>query len=244
MPVRILIADDNPQVRTAMRDVLEAAGWEIIEAENGEDAIAKGKEFKPDLIILDLAMPAKDGLTASRELSDLFPGTPILLHTLYSSPQIQIEAVKSRVRKVVPKSETSTLLAAVQEMLNPQPAPADDQVQTTGEVVRQRTDDRIRELCAHILSTSEDDALQPILSELRDLLHTHVESLRTRLAGFPAISERRARNGLSPTGAAEEMAPMERSQAAESDAADKAPQIGNAKDDSKALPQSKSPCAS
>ena len=200
MPIRILIADDHPQVRTAMREVLEVAGgWEIIEAGDGEEAVAKARENKPGLIILDLAMPTKDGLTASREISEFLPGTPILLHTLYSSPQIRIEAAKAGVLKVVPKSNTPALVSVVQEVLNPgdQPAPQEDLARVE-EPVRPRTEDRIRELCAKILSTTNDAALEPLLSALRDLLHAHVESLRARLAEYPAISERRARSDVSP----------------------------------------------
>lgn len=203
MPVRILIADDNSQVRTAMREVLESAGdWEIIETANGEEAVCKAQEFHPALIILDLAMPAKDGLTASREISDLLPGTPILLHTLYYSKQVQIEAAKTGIRKVVPKSETTALLSAVEELLNPgiRPAPEKAPAHAEADPMRQRTEDRVRDLCAQILNSTNDAPLQPMLSELRDLLHTHIESFRARLAEYPAISERRARNGIPPPG--------------------------------------------
>jgi DNA-binding NarL/FixJ family response regulator len=247
MPVRILIADDNSQVRTAMREVLEiAGGWEIIEAGDGEEAVARALEFQPGLIILDLAMPAKDGLTASREISEFLPETPILMHTLYDSPQIHVEAAKSRVRKVVPKSETSALLSAVHELLNPSepPAPPGDLAHTKGEAVRQRTEDRIRDLCAQILSTNNDVALQPVFSELRHLLHTHVESFRARLAGYPAISERRARNDVSSTGAVAEPAAIDPPQAGKLDSAGEAPQIANAEEDPKTPPASKAPTGS
>lgn len=243
MPVRILVADDNPQVRSAMREVLEAAGgWEVIEAENGEDAVAKAQEFKPGLVILDLAMPVKDGLTASREISNLLPGTPILLHTLYSSPQIQIEAVKTGVRKVVPKSETTVLISAVQDLLNPgesPPSPEDVNPVASDRDIRQRSEDRIRELCAQILSTTTNDAPQPVLSELRDLLHTHIESLRARLAQYPSISERRARDSVSPPGALESSA-ANSSQAEKvegSDSTRETPRLADAK--KKPQPESK-----
>jgi DNA-binding NarL/FixJ family response regulator len=202
MPTRILIADDNPSVRWAMCEVLEAAGkWEVIEAENGEEAVAKAREFKPNLIILDLVMPGKDGLSASREIAKMQPGTPILMHTLYSSPQIQIEAAKTGVRKVVPKSEATALIAAVRDALSSDapevssagagPAAADS------EEVRERTEDRIRELCVQILSGNDDAALESMLLELRDSLHRHIESVRARLAEYPILTERRARNGVS-----------------------------------------------
>jgi DNA-binding NarL/FixJ family response regulator len=136
MPTQILIADDNALVRNALRHVLEStADWHVIEAENGEEAIARAKESKPDLIILDLAMPQMDGMRTARALIRAMPEVPILMHTLYWSPRIQVEATKIGVRKVVAKSESSVLIAAVRELLPaqdsapqpthaPQPPPA------------------------------------------------------------------------------------------------------------------------
>ena len=78
MPQRILIAEDNPAVRNALRTLLEGAGsWEILEVENGQQAIAKAPELKPNLIILDLVMPVMDGLSAARQISKLLPEIPI-----------------------------------------------------------------------------------------------------------------------------------------------------------------------
>ena len=118
MPTQILIADDNALVRNALRHVLESTeNCQVIEAENGEEAIARAEESKPDLIILDLAMPLMDGLRAARALIKKMPEVPILMHTLYWSPRIQVEAIKIGVRKVVAKSESSVLVAAVREIL-------------------------------------------------------------------------------------------------------------------------------
>ena len=95
MPIRILIADDNAAVRTAMCHVLESVDdWDIVEAEHGEEAVAKAEEIRPNLVILDLVMPILDGLTASREIAKLLPEVPILLHTLYFSLEVLIEAQK------------------------------------------------------------------------------------------------------------------------------------------------------
>jgi two-component system, chemotaxis family, chemotaxis protein CheY len=124
MPTRILVADDNPAVRAALRHLLEGAGYrDIIEVENGQQAIAKARELKPNLIILDLIMPVMDGLAAARELSKLLPDIPLLMHTLHWSKQMEIEAQKVGVRKVVPKAERNGLIAAVQQFLLPEPAP-------------------------------------------------------------------------------------------------------------------------
>ncbi len=120
MPTRILIADDNAIVRGALRQVLENEGqgdWEITDAENGDDAVMLAQQIKPALVILDLAMPLKDGLRTAREMQRSLPGTPIVLHTLYSSPRVAIEAMKAGIRKTIPKSESGVLVAAVRDLL-------------------------------------------------------------------------------------------------------------------------------
>jgi CheY-like chemotaxis protein len=120
MAIRILIADDNVPVRRALRQTLESRGhWEIIEAQNGEDAVIQAREAKPDLVILDLAMPVMDGMRAARVISHRFPSVPIILHTLHWSPRVEVEALKAGVRKVVAKADSATILTAVEEMFGP-----------------------------------------------------------------------------------------------------------------------------
>lgn len=209
MPIRILIADDNAQVRAAMREVLEATGeWEVIEAEDGEQAVAKAQECLPRLVVLDLVMPVKDGLKASREIAELLPGVPVLMHTLYSSPQVQIEASRSGVRKVVPKSESATLISAVRNALDPAAGSDANSLReeklVPNDLDRQRVEDRIRELCGHLAAAADDLSLETELAELRDALHEHVERFRARLLDYPAISERRSRNGVTQSEAAPE----------------------------------------
>lgn len=80
------------------------------------------KETSPDLIILDLAMPEMDGFESTREISKLMPRVPILLHTLYWSPRVVIEALKAGARRAIPKSQSNAVIAAVQELL-PAPEP-------------------------------------------------------------------------------------------------------------------------
>ena len=104
-----------------MRTLLEGAGsWEILEVENGQQAIAKAPELKPNLIILDLVMPAMDGLNAARQISKLLPDTPMVMYTMHWSPQVEVEAQKVGVRSVVAKSDSSLLVSTVQQLLAPE----------------------------------------------------------------------------------------------------------------------------
>ncbi len=118
MQGRVLIVDDNPVVRKTLRQLLEGVGvGEIIDEENGQTALSRAIEVRPDVVILDLAMPVMDGLSAAREISKILPQTAILMYTMHWSRQLELEAKKSGVRMLVSKSEGTVLLAAVQELL-------------------------------------------------------------------------------------------------------------------------------
>src|SRR5262249_35233785 len=74
--------------------------------------------LKPDLIILDLAMPVMDGLQAAREISSAAPLLPILMHTNHSSEGVEIEAKKNGVRQVLRKGGgVNELLEAIATLL-------------------------------------------------------------------------------------------------------------------------------
>ena len=121
---RILIAEDNPAVRTALRGLLQGAGpWEIVEVENGLEAVAKAQELRPNLIILDLVMPVMDGLSSARQISKLLPEIPMLMHTMHWSPQIELEAQKVGVRQVVSKADSRLIVSTVRQFLTPELAP-------------------------------------------------------------------------------------------------------------------------
>jgi DNA-binding NarL/FixJ family response regulator len=118
MAARILIADDSVSMRKALRRMLEEAGnWEIVEVEDGQQAVDKGVQIHPDLIILDLAMPVMNGFNAARELKKVLPEVPIIVHTLYWSAQTVTEALKAGAEKAIAKSQSQELIAEVKQKL-------------------------------------------------------------------------------------------------------------------------------
>ena len=104
MPRRILVADDNQMVRQTITAMLRNGGFDVCgEAVDGQDAVAKALALQPDLILIDLVMPTMNGLEASREISQALPGVPIVLHTLYVSNILEVEAEKNGISWVLPK---------------------------------------------------------------------------------------------------------------------------------------------
>lgn len=121
LPQRLLIADDNATGRRLLRALLETQeGWEVCgEAENGIEAIVRAAELKPDLIILDLAMPLMDGLHAAQEISAASPNLPIVLYTMHHFAGLDLEAKKVGIRKVISKTASGdALMLAIEEALN------------------------------------------------------------------------------------------------------------------------------
>ena len=68
MSKRILIVEDTEDNRQIMRDLLSSAGYELIEAQTGEDGVAMAKTHRPDLILMDIQLPVIDGYEATRRI--------------------------------------------------------------------------------------------------------------------------------------------------------------------------------
>jgi len=95
-PTRVLLADDHVLVRRGVRLILdnEPDLTVVAEAGDGAEAIEKARSERPDLAILDIAMPRLTGLQAARELSRLQPDLRILILTMYDNEQFFFEALK------------------------------------------------------------------------------------------------------------------------------------------------------
>lgn len=119
MATRILIADDHNTVRRRISQLLEFHdGWEVCaEVENGKQAVLKATELKPDVIVLDLAMPVMNGVEAADEIAKILPSVPIVLYTMYALPVIELKAKKVGVRQVIAKPDAAGLLRAVENLV-------------------------------------------------------------------------------------------------------------------------------
>jgi len=108
--VRILIADDSPTVRAGLKLLLQYhENWTVCgEAEDGEDAVKKAAELKPDVILLDISMPAMDGLSAAELIRRDAPETEILIVTHFESLDLARYAAQTGVRAYITKSRIGT----------------------------------------------------------------------------------------------------------------------------------------
>lgn len=117
MPLlRILVADDHDVVRAGLRALLESRkGWQVCaEAANGRDAVARARESKPDVAVLDIGMPLLNGVEAARQIRKQMPATEILILTMHDSETMIQSVLEAGARGYILKDDAGrNLLAAV-----------------------------------------------------------------------------------------------------------------------------------
>ena len=91
---KILIVDDETPIRRTLRDILEFEGYDVEEAVDGLDCIAKVQKEKFDVIITDIKMPKMDGIEALERLQILSPETPVIMVSGHGTIDTAVEAVK------------------------------------------------------------------------------------------------------------------------------------------------------
>jgi len=121
MSVKIIIADDHAVVREGVRRILETRpDWEICaEAENGLEAVRLAEELNPDVVIMDVSMPAMNGIEATREIVRRKANIAVLIFTMHESAHVTATATNVGARGLVSKSDaTEDLVRALESVLS------------------------------------------------------------------------------------------------------------------------------
>lgn len=118
-PIRVLIADDHEFVRRGVRSLLsDVAGgrFEVCgEATNGREAVAKARELRPDVVVIDVSMPELNGLEATRRIHKEVPHAELVILTIHESEQLLFELLKAGARGYLLKSDLARDLPAAVE---------------------------------------------------------------------------------------------------------------------------------
>lgn len=110
MSARILIVDDNSIARTTIRALLDWHSFQVCgEAKDGEEAIEKVIELKPDVVLLDIGMPVMNGVKAAYEIRRILPATKIVFLTMHDTPAV-VHGVRMWAHGFVSKSAAGTEL--------------------------------------------------------------------------------------------------------------------------------------
>jgi two-component system response regulator NreC len=119
-PVRVLLADDHAVLRSGLRLLLTSQNeYDVVgEASSGTETLSLAEQLQPDLILLDLSMPALDGLDALPTLRKLVPSAHILILTMHDDPQYLRQALKHGASGyVLKKAADAELLSAMRAVL-------------------------------------------------------------------------------------------------------------------------------
>ena len=121
--LRIVVVDDHDAVRRLIREILESEdNWVVCgEAADGIEAVERTRELQPDLVVMDIIMPRRNGFAATREIARVAPGIPVLMTTLYEFPELWRQVRDAGAQGCLLKTESATsLIPAVKSLIQHQ----------------------------------------------------------------------------------------------------------------------------
>jgi DNA-binding response OmpR family regulator len=114
----VLVVEDDPAIRRGVVDALEASGYRAIESADGESALQQGLARDPDLVLLDIMLPRRDGFAVLAELRRARPALPVIMLTARGSEEDRVKGLKGGADDYVVKPfSASELLARVEAVL-------------------------------------------------------------------------------------------------------------------------------
>ena len=116
---KVLIADDSDAIRLVLKDILSIGEHEVLaEAVDGAEAVDFYKQYSPEILLLDLAMPKKDGLQVVQEVMELDPKAKIVLITASDDQKVISECLKSGATSYISKPfDFNSVLKTIKEIL-------------------------------------------------------------------------------------------------------------------------------
>ena len=118
---KVLVVDDEPQIRRVLRVILAGERYEVFEARSGESALMRFREFLPDLVLLDLNMPGMGGLETCRSIRET-SDVPIIVLTVHGGEEEKVEALDAGADDYVTKPfGKQELLARIRAALRRSP---------------------------------------------------------------------------------------------------------------------------
>ena len=117
---KIMLVDDAAFMRMMVKDALTKAGYtDLIEAQDGAEAVEKFNAENPDLVFMDITMPNKDGLEALKEIKAAHPNANIVMCSAMGQEAMVIEAIKSGAKDFIVKPfKTDRILATAEKILS------------------------------------------------------------------------------------------------------------------------------
>jgi DNA-binding NarL/FixJ family response regulator len=162
-PIRILLADDHTVVRKGLRLLLESQPeFQVIaDAANGREAVAMAEEHRPDVVVMDVAMPTLNGIEAARQISARLPQTSVVFLSMHSDEGYVLRALKAGARAYLLKD------SAEQDLINAVKAVREGKAFFSPAISKMLVEDYMRQMqerkvedSYELLTTREREVLQ------------------------------------------------------------------------------------
>lgn len=101
--MKILVTDDAKFMRMTLGNILRKMGHEIVEAESGLDALKKYREYRPDLVTMDITMPEMDGVEAVKRIKEIDPSARIIMVSAMGQRDFVLQAIKNGAQDFIVK---------------------------------------------------------------------------------------------------------------------------------------------
>lgn len=117
---KVLIAEDSDVTQRVLKLMLSKHGYDVVaQCSDGKDAVSEYKKLRPDIVLMDLAMPKKDGISAIKEIIDFDSNARIIAVSALYRPQMKTDALNAGAKEYIIKPfEVSELLSAMEKCLN------------------------------------------------------------------------------------------------------------------------------
>jgi two-component system response regulator NreC len=165
--IRILLADDHNVMRRGLRLLLEShAGFSVVaEAADGQQAVEQAEAVRPDVVVLDIAMPHLSGTEAAQRISEMLPSTSIVILSMHSDEGYVLRALKAGAKAYLLKdSAEGDLIEAIKSV-------TEGKTFFSAEISRMLVEDYVRE----IRTRGVEDSYGLLTSREREILHLLAE---------------------------------------------------------------------
>lgn len=189
-PIKIFIVDDHTLFRQGFRRILESSAGNLRvvgEAPNGSEAIQLVEALRPDIIFMDISMPQMNGLEATRQITEMFPSSHVILLTMYEDPFIQEEGRKAGASGfLLKKSVDREVFESIQEVISGRsyfttlkvPAKED---RSKGLPSFDTLSSREKEILRHLANGMSNREIAPFLGISINTVETHRKNLMKKL---------------------------------------------------------------
>ncbi len=163
----VLVVEDDPAIRRGVVDALEASGYRAIESADGDSALQQGLARDPDLVLLDIMLPRRDGFSVLAELRRARPALPVIMLTARGSEEDRVKGLKGGADDYVVKPfSASELLARVEAVLrrSAERPRLSGTIEIAGCAVDLERREVKRDGCTHELSQREAELLRYLAS--------------------------------------------------------------------------------